>query len=57
MYGEGCDGAGLGALLAAVTEAPPAPADLVATDDTAGGMRETNVTAQAQPGREGGKRP
>ena len=55
LYAEGYDGAGLGALLAAATEAEPAPTGRGATDDTAGGTQATPATAQAVPARQGGR--
>ena len=47
LYGEGYDGAGLGALLAAATEAQPAPTGRGATDDTTGVAQATPRSNQA----------
>ena len=56
MLGEGYDGAALGALLAAATEAEPAPTGRGMTDDTAGGTQGMPATAQAELAGQGGGR-
>lgn len=53
LYGEGYDGAGLGALLAAATEAPPAPTDGAATVGTTGGRGAAPLTGMTEEAGEG----